>query len=392
MSRPHIVQRVVSVADLAQVQKLTEALESLTRTNGDIACAEADYREDNTRYTLPATSEQSLEEALQELQRLIDPLSLQSSDMFPCYRETVATKSTSIALAKSPNKHTRIYMTASPTDQATSTSIEDKALNEAAQDPKSIAEWLESEYGYSKADARKVWAFGPDKIGANILKDDTRCVQYLNEIKTAAISGFRWATSSGPLMGEPMRSISFTIEDVTMLGGAIKRGAGQIIPAVRRVVIASMLLGKPAVMEPIYLVEIYVSEKWKEVVLMVCKEREGTMMSDEQDADSGMSVVKFHTPVRYSFGLAAEMQEKTKGQATVHLVFDHWSRIEGMGDAMDSQSRLYKEIIAPIRELKGKYCGEWRIEVRTHSCAHADKLASGLKEGVPDVSEFLDKL
>jgi translation elongation factor EF-G len=41
---------------------------------------------------------------------------------------------------------------------------------------------------------RKIWCFGPDTNGPNILVDCTKGVQYLNEIKDSVVAGFQWAT------------------------------------------------------------------------------------------------------------------------------------------------------------------------------------------------------
>lgn len=38
-------------------------------------------------------------------------------------------------------------------------------------------------YGWDMNDAKKIWCFGPDETGPNILVDQTKGVQYLNEIK-----------------------------------------------------------------------------------------------------------------------------------------------------------------------------------------------------------------
>lgn len=43
-------------------------------------------------------------------------------------------------------------------------------------------------------EARKIWCFGPDGSGPNILVDCTKGVQYLNEIKDSVVAGFQWAT------------------------------------------------------------------------------------------------------------------------------------------------------------------------------------------------------
>lgn len=49
-------------------------------------------------------------------------------------------------------------------------------------------------YEYDATEARKIWAFGPDGTGPNLLIDCTKGVQYLNEIKDSVVAGFQWAT------------------------------------------------------------------------------------------------------------------------------------------------------------------------------------------------------
>merc|ERR1711933_203745 len=91
--------------------------------------------------------------------------------------------------------------------------------------------------------ARKIWCWGPETDGANIVVDMTTAVQYLNEIKEHVNSAFQWATKEGPLCEENMRGIRFNLMDVTLHTDSIHRGAGQI-------------MGKPTLQEPVFLVEI----------------------------------------------------------------------------------------------------------------------------------------
>ena len=60
-------------------------------------------------------------------------------------------------------------------------------------------------------EARKIWCFGPDGSGPNIIVDVTKGVQYLNEIKDSVVAGFQWATKEGVLAEENMRGMSFYI-------------------------------------------------------------------------------------------------------------------------------------------------------------------------------------
>lgn len=62
------------------------------------------------------------------------------------------------------------------------------------QELKTRARFLAEKYEWDVAEARKIWCFGPDGTGPNLLMDVTKGVQYLNEIKDSVVAGFLWAT------------------------------------------------------------------------------------------------------------------------------------------------------------------------------------------------------
>jgi len=49
---------------------------------------------------------------------------------------------------------------------------------------------------------KKIWCFGPEESGPNILVDQTKGVQYLREIRDHLKSAFEWATKEGALSQE----------------------------------------------------------------------------------------------------------------------------------------------------------------------------------------------
>merc|ERR1712037_833200 len=122
------------------------------------------------------------------------------------------------------------------------------------------AKHLQDTYEWDPNDSQKVWCFGPDTTGPNLLVDVTKAVQYLQEIKDSVEAAFQWATKEGVMTEENMRGLRLNIHDVTLHADAIHRGGGQIIPTARRVIYASMLTAEPRLMEPVYLVEIQCPE------------------------------------------------------------------------------------------------------------------------------------
>ena len=62
------------------------------------------------------------------------------------------------------------------------------------QDAKERGRHLADKYGWDVGEARKIWCFGPEGTGPNMVVDVTKGVQYLNEIKDSVVAGFQWAT------------------------------------------------------------------------------------------------------------------------------------------------------------------------------------------------------
>lgn len=102
-----------------------------------------------------------------------------------------------------------------PIDEELSQAIEAGKVN-SRDDYKIRARVLADEYGWDVTDARKIWCFGPETTGPNVLVDVTKGVQYLNEIKDSCVAAFQWATKEGPCAEENMRGVRVNILDVTV--------------------------------------------------------------------------------------------------------------------------------------------------------------------------------
>ena len=62
------------------------------------------------------------------------------------------------------------------------------------QELKARARYLADKYEWDVTEARKIWCFGPEGTGPNMVVDVTKGVQYLNEIKDSVVAGFQWAS------------------------------------------------------------------------------------------------------------------------------------------------------------------------------------------------------
>lgn len=341
-----VVRRSVQVKNAADLPKLVEGLKRLSKSDPCVLC----YTSESGEHVVAGAGELHLEICLKDLEEDHAGVPLNISDPVVQYRETVTSKSSMTALSKSPNKHNRLYMVAEPLDEELCKEIEAGRIS-PRDDFKARARVLADDFGWDVTDARKIWAFGPDTTGANLLVDQTKAVQYLQEIKDSVVSGFQWATREGPLGEEPMRSIRFNILDVTLHADAIHRGGGQIIPTARRVLYAATLLAEPALLEPIFLVEIQVPENAMGGVYGVLTRRRGHVFNEEQRPGTPLFNIKAYLPVMESFGFNGDLRAATSGQAFPQSVFDHWQVLPG-GSPLDPTTKV-GQVVQEMRKRKG---------------------------------------
>uniref|UniRef100_A0A672T236 Eukaryotic translation elongation factor 2 n=1 Tax=Sinocyclocheilus grahami TaxID=75366 RepID=A0A672T236_SINGR len=355
-----VVRVAVEAKNPADLPKLVEGLKRLAKSDPMVQC----IIEESGEHIVAGAGELHLEICLKDLEEDHACIPLKKSDPVVSYRETVSDESDQVCLSKSPNKHNRLYMKSRPFPDGLAEDI-DKGDVTARQELKQRARYLAEKYEWEVAEARKIWCFGPDGTGPNILMDITKGVQYLNEIKDSVVAGFQWATKEGALCEENMRAVRFDIHDVTLHADAIHRGGGQIIPTARRVLYASVLTAQPRLMEPIYLVEIQCPEQVVGGIYGVLNRKRGHVFEESQVAGTPIFVVKAYLPVNESFGFTADLRSNTGGQAFPQCIFNHWQILPG--DPYDVNSKP-SQIVAETRKRKG------------------------LKEGIPALDNFLDKL
>ncbi|KAG8921060.1 Elongation factor 2, partial [Tulasnella sp. 417] len=334
-----VVQVAVEVQNAADLPKLVEGLKRLSKSD---PCVQT-WVSETGEHIVAGAGELHLEICLKNLEEDHAGVPLKKSDPVVSYRETVKAESSMTASSKSQNKHNRIFAKAAPIEEELSLAIESGKV-------KPRARVLADEFGWDVTDARKIWCFGPDTNGPNLLVDVTKGVQYLNEIKDSCVAAFQWATKEGVCAEEPMRGVRVNILDVTLHTDAIHRGGGQVIPVMRRVTYAACLLAEPTLQEPIYLVEIQCPEGAIGGIHSVLDGRRGQVFSEEQRPGTHMFTVKAYLPVIESFGFNADLRSQTGGQAFPQSVMDHWEVMAG--SPLDKGSKL-EAMIQAIRTRKG---------------------------------------
>ena len=355
-----VVRVAVEPKNPADLPKLVEGLKRLAKSDPMVQC----INEESGEHIVAGAGELHLEICLKDLEEDHACIPIKKSDPVVSYRETVGEESDQMCLSKSPNKHNRLFMKAQPMPEGLPEDIDEGHVN-PRDDFKTRARYLSDKYEYDVTEARKIWCFGPEGTGPNILVDCTKGVQYLNEIKDSVVAGFQWAAKEGVMAEENLRGVRFNIYDVTLHTDAIHRGGGQIIPTTRRCLYACLLTAQPRLMEPVYLCEIQCPEVAVGGIYGVLNRRRGHVFEESQVAGTPMFVVKAYLPVNESFGFTADLRSNTGGQAFPQCVFDHWQILPG--DPCEAGSKPYV-VVQETRKRKG------------------------LKEGLPDLNQYLDKL
>jgi elongation factor 2 len=198
-----------------------------------------------------------------------------------------------------------------------------------------------------------------------MLVDQTKQVQYLQEIQDSMEAAFQWATKEGVMTEENMRGIKFNIQDVSLHTDAVHRGGGQIIPTARRVFYAACLTAEPRFQEPLFLCEIQTPDDAMGGIYQTLTARRGIVIGEEPVAGTPLVIVKAYLPVAESFGFTQHLRQSTSGRAFPQCVFDHWETLN----------------TSPLEDGS-----------KAHQVCEAIRKRKGLKPGIPGLDNFLDKL
>merc|ERR1719316_2305730 len=354
-----VVKVAVKPKDGKDLPKLVEGLKKLSKSDPLVVCT----TEESGEHVIAGCGELHVEICLKDLREEYAQCDFVMADPVVSYRETVTGESSQTCLAKSPNKHNRIYLVAEPMTDDLCKDIEEGRCGPKA-DIKERAKIMKEKYDWDDTEARKVWACGPETEGANVVVDKTQGVQYLLEIKEHVNSAWQWITKEGPLCEENMRAVRMNLVDVTMHADSIHRGAGQIAPPMRRCSFAALMTGNPTLQEPVFLVEITCPSDAMSGVYSCMNLRRGCVFEENEREGTPLLQVKAYLPVSESFGFVAALRQQTSGQAFPQCVFDHWDNMPG--NAM--QEGKIQELVLNNRKRKN------------------------LKVEMPKLADYLDKL
>lgn len=252
------------------------------------------------------------------------------------YRETILNKAGPV-MAKSPNRHNRIFMRVEPLGEEVIQLIRSGALHEV-MDRKSVAKMLRDQ-GWDAEEAKNVVAI--DGRG-NMLIDVTKGVQFMQESIDMIRSGFMDVIENGPLAYEYCRGAKVLLHHAEFHSDPAHRTYAQLMPASRRALLGALLLAKPVLLEPILGIEAKAHTELIGPITSVISAKRGKIITVDQR--EFMSIIAGELPASETFDLSEVMRGATAGKALWSTNFKAWSPVP---------SSLLGSLIAEIRMRKG---------------------------------------
>jgi elongation factor 2 len=336
LSTSPVMRVTIEPTNAAELHRLTSALTTLCKCD---PIAHAVFDENMGKHVLSGSGESHLEHCLKELQDDLHYTTLNISEPFVCYKETVTTVSKTC-----DTEFNQLHMSAEPLDDGLVCDIE-KGRISSTDNSTIIRNKIVKRYKWDEA--QNIWSFGPNENGPNVLVDCTNNSENLNGIKDHIKHVFQWDSKEGALCNENLRGVRFNITDFVR---HTHRGTPYNIQAFRRCFQKAQLLAEPRLMEPIYFVEIVTQEITLGAIYSLLNQKRGTIIATDQRIASTSCTIKCYLPVSESMGFEAMLYSATQGQACCsQCVFDHWDVMIGS----PYEEGNVRDIITNLRKLKG---------------------------------------
>src|SRR5579872_6640742 len=252
------------------------------------------------------------------------------------YREAIRNKAGPI-MSRSPNRHNKIFIRIEPLAPDIVELIRTGQLNENT-DKKTVAKMLRDR-GWDADEARSVVTI--DEKG-NMLLEETKGVQYLQESMDSIRAGFEDVMTNGPLAYEFCRGMKIVLTHYVPHEDPAHRTYAQLMPATRRAILGAALTADPTLLEPILGIEVKCPAEQIGPIASVISGKRGKMLNVEQK--EVITIIQGEIPTSETFDLSETMRGATAGKAMWNTYFKAWQPVP--------QSMLLN-LVKDIRKRKG---------------------------------------
>ncbi|MEF8887679.1 MAG: elongation factor EF-2 [Haloarculaceae archaeon] len=326
-----VITKSVEAQNMDDLPKLIETLQQVAKEDPTI---QIEINEDTGEHLISGQGELHLEVITQRIERN-QGIPVTTGEPIVVFREAPQEASREVE-GISPNRHNRFYLTVQPLPEEL---VETLKMGEASMDmPELERREALQEAGLDKDTSQEVEHIH----GTNIIIDDTKGIQHLNETMELVLEGFEEALNDGPLAAEPVEGALIRLHDARLHEDAIHRGPAQVIPAVREALHNALIDAEIRLLEPIQQVRIDVPPEHMGAASGEIQGRRGRIDDMYQEGD--LQVVEGIAPVEEMIGFSSDIRSATEGRAS-------WNT-ENAGFQVMADN-LQREKIMEIRERKG---------------------------------------
>ncbi len=326
-----VITKSVEAQNMDDLPKLIETLQQVAKEDPTI---QVEINEDTGEHLISGQGELHLEVIAQRIERN-QGIPISTGEPIVVFREAPQQASREVE-GISPNRHNRFYLAVEPLDEGI---VETLKMGEASMDmPELERREALQEAGLDKDTSQEVEHI----YGTNIIIDDTKGIQHLNETMELVLEGFEEALAEGPLAAEPVQGSLIRLLDARLHEDAIHRGPAQVIPAVRRALHNALIDAEIRLLEPIQEVRIDVPNEYMGSASGELQGRRGQVDDMYQEGD--LMVVEGVAPVEEMIGFSSDIRSATEGRAS-------WNT-ENAGFQVMADN-LQPDKIMEIRERKG---------------------------------------
>ncbi|ERH02659.1 MAG: translation elongation factor aEF-2 [Halonotius sp. J07HN6] len=326
-----VITKSIEAKSMDDLPKLIEVLQQVAKEDPTIR---VEINEDTGEHLISGQGELHLEVITHRIQDN-QGIDVHTGEPIVVFREQPQDESDEVE-GVSPNRHNKFYITAEPLDDEIVEAIQ---LGEAAMNMPE----LERREALQEAGMEKDTSQNVEHIfNTNILIDETKGIQHLNETMELVIEGLEDALEDGPLAAEPVQGALVRLHDAKLHEDTIHRGPAQVIPAIRDAVHRSLIDARIKMLEPIQDVRIDVPSEHMGNASGEVQGRRGRVDDMYQEGD--LMVIEGIAPVEEMIGFSSDIRSATEGRAS-------WNTENaGFRVLVDS---LQTEKISNIRERKG---------------------------------------
>ncbi|MCL4387856.1 elongation factor EF-2 [Candidatus Marsarchaeota archaeon] len=332
-SKP-VVTKAVEAEDSRDTTKLIEALRELSKQDPTIL---TEINQQTGEHLVSGMGELHLE-VIETKLRDEFKIPIITSPPIVIYRETITNKAGPIE-GKTPNKHSKFYVTVEPLPEGVQNAIDEGTIREGKPKGQAAIEAMVAA-GLDRVIAKNV----EDVSNKCMLADVTHGVQYMNEVMELLIDGFREAVKDGPLARERCSGVLVSVVDATIHEDPVHRGPAQIIPAIRNAVYAGMLTAGVMLYEPKQNFTINIPQEYMSGVITFVQSKRGQVVSVTQENEQVSIVAKM--PVAETLkGFSNDLRGLTQGRAIWYTEFAGYEKLP---------TELQNKVVREIRQRKGQ--------------------------------------